>query len=184
MNGKRLDKRQIAGWVAVVLSTAIVCFWAVWGIVENFHEGWHYESWLANLGLMFVQYLSPMLIFMAVTLLSIFWPRLGAGFHGLLALLAAWFLGSSSNPVAFLFVVPLIGLGTGYWYGRPLPRRLAAGLALGLPLLALVIAGTGPALRVARRVDDGVLEARRVPGNGVDLVWAPEGPGWPRVGTD
>ena len=54
---KQLDKRQIVGWIAVGLSTAITCVWAFWGIIENFHEGWYYESWLSNVGLMFVQYL-------------------------------------------------------------------------------------------------------------------------------
>ena len=39
---KDLDKRQIVGWIAVGLSTAITCFWAFWGIAENFHEGWWY----------------------------------------------------------------------------------------------------------------------------------------------
>jgi hypothetical protein len=60
------DKRQIVGWIAVGLSIVITCFWAVWGILETFHEGWYYESLLSNVGLMFVQYLSPMLIFMGV----------------------------------------------------------------------------------------------------------------------
>jgi hypothetical protein len=181
---RRLDKRLVAGWIAVGVSTAVCCFWAVWGILENFHEGWYHDTWLANLGLMFVQYLSPVLIFLAVTLLSIFWPRPGAGLHGLLALLAVWFLGGFSSPVIFVLVVPLLGLGLLYWYGRPRPRKLAAGLAVGLPLLALVVSGTGPALRVSQRVDDGILEARLVRGIGVDLIWAPQGPGWPRAGTD
>ena len=70
---KHLDKRQVAGWIAVGISTAITCFWAFWGIIENFHEGWYYESWLLNIGLMFAQNLSPMLIFMGVTLISISW---------------------------------------------------------------------------------------------------------------
>jgi hypothetical protein len=69
---KQLNKLQIAGWIAVGISTTITCFWAFWAIIENFHEGWYYESWLSNVGLMFVQYLSPMLIFMGVTLISIF----------------------------------------------------------------------------------------------------------------
>jgi hypothetical protein len=181
---RRLDRRQVAGWIAVALSTAITCFWAFWGIAENFHEGWYYESLLSNLGLMLVQYLSPMLLFLAVTLVSIFWPRLGAGLHGFLAILALWFLGAFSNPVTVLFVVPLIGLGLLYWYGRPRPRALAAALAVGLPLLTLALSGIAPAHRVSQRVDDGYLGARLVPGNGVDLIWAPEGPGWPRAGTD
>jgi len=67
---KKNQKLLYIGWVAVGISTTITCFWAFWGIVENFHEGWYYASWISNLGLMFVQYLSPMIIFMGVTLVS------------------------------------------------------------------------------------------------------------------
>ena len=41
---KQLDRRQIAGWISVSLSMVITCFWAFWGIVENFHEGWPREG--------------------------------------------------------------------------------------------------------------------------------------------
>jgi hypothetical protein len=181
---KQLDRRQIVGWIAVGLSTAITCFWAFWGVIENLHEGWYYESWLSNVGLMFVQYLSPMLIFMGATLVSILWPRLGGGLHILLALLAAWFFQAFTNAVAFLLVLPLIGIGALYWFGRPRPRRIAISLVIGLALLTLILSGIGPALRVAQRMDDGNLQVRLVHGNGVDLVWAPDGPGWPRAGAD
>jgi len=181
---KQLNKRQIVGWVAVSLSTVITCFWAFWGIIENFHEGWYFESLLSNLGLMFVQYLSPMLIFLGVTLVSIFWPRVGAGLHGLLAMGVAWFFGALTNTVALFLMVPLIGLGALYWFGRPQPRKLAAALAIGLPLLTLTISGIAPVLRVSQRLDDGNLQARLVHGHGLSLVWAPEGPGWPREGAD
>jgi len=85
---KQLDKRQITGWIAVAFSILITCVWAFCGIIENFHEGWYYESLLSNVGLMFVQYLSPMLIFMGVTLISISWPRFGGLLHAIVALLA------------------------------------------------------------------------------------------------
>ena len=181
---KHLDRRQIVGWMAVGLSTTIACFWAFWGIVENFHEGWYYGSLWTNLGLMLAQYLSPMLLFVAVTLVSIVWPRVGAGLHGIIAILVAWFLRGSSNAIGLFLMVPLIGLGALYGFGRPRPRKAAIFVAVGLPLLILVIAGTGPALRVSQRLDDGDRQARRVQGNGVDLVWAPEGPGWPGTGAD
>jgi hypothetical protein len=181
---RQLDKRQIAGWIAVGLSTVITCFWAYWGIIENFHEGWYYESLLSNVGLMFVQYLSPMLIFMGVTLISIYWPRLGAGLHAIFALLAAWFFGAFTNTVTFFLVLPLIGIGVLYWYGRPQPRKRAASVAIGLPILILIVCGIGPVLRVSQRIDDGNLQARLVHGNGVNLVWAPDGPGWPRAGAN
>jgi hypothetical protein len=181
---RQLDKRQIAGWIAEGFSILITCGWAFWGIVENFHEGWYYESFLSNLGLMFAQYLSPMLIFMGVALISIFWPRSGAGLHGIVAILAAWFFQAFSNPGMFLLIAPLIGLGVLYWFGRLQPRKIAVALVVGLPLLTLLLAGAGPALRVSGRLNDGNLQARRVHGNGVDLIWAPDGLGWPHSGTN
>jgi hypothetical protein len=181
---KHLDKRQIAGWTAVGFSTVITCFWAFWGIIENFHEGWYYESLLSNVGLMFVQYLSPMLIFMVITLISISWPRLGGALHVILALLAAWFFQAFTNTVTFLLIAPLIGIGALYWFGRPQPRKIAVSLAIGLPIMTLFISGIEPVLRVSQRVYDGDLQARLVHGNGVNLIWAPDGPGWPRRGTN
>jgi hypothetical protein len=179
---KNLDMRQVAGWIAVGISTIITCIWAFWGIIENFHEGWYYESWLSNIGLMFFQYLSPMLIFMGVTLVSIYWPRLGGSLHAIIAIFAIWFFQSFSNAATFLLIIPLIGLGALYWFGRPQPRKLAAALVIGLPIMTLIISGIQPVLRVSQRIDDGNLQARLVPGNGVNLIWAPDGPGWPRAG--
>jgi len=181
---EQLDKHQIVGWIAVGLSIVITCFWAFWGIIETFHEGWYYESLLSNLGLMFVQYLSPMLIFMGATLVSITWPRFGGGLHAILALLAAWFFGAFTNTVTLFLMLPLIGIGVLYWFGRPQPRKIAISLAIGLPILTLTIFGIEPVLRVSQRIDDGHLQARLVHGNGVNLMWAPDGPGWPRKGAD
>jgi len=181
---KGTDGRQLAGWLALGLSTLITCFWAFWGIVENFHEGWYFESLLANLGLMVIQYLSPMLIFMAVTLLSVFWHRFGGGLHIVIALIGIWFFQAFSNAATFLIILPLFGLGLLYWFGRLEPRVMAASVSLGFPLLTLIIAGIGPVIRVAQRIDDGNLQTRLVHGNGVNLIWAADGPGWPREGTN
>jgi len=177
------DKKQsIMGWVAVGVSTVITCFWAFWGIIENFHEGWYFESLLSNLGLMFAQYLSPMLVFMVVTLVSIFWPRFGGGLHIFFALLAVWFFNAFSNAAIFLIILPLIGLGLLYWNGCLEPKKLAVSVSMGLPLLMLIIAGVEPVIRVSQRINDGNLNARLVHGNEVDLTWAPDGPGWPHEG--
>ena len=181
---KRTDKRQIAGWIGVSLSTLITCIWALWGILENFHEGWYTETLASNLGLMFIQYLSPLLIFMAVTLVSIFWHRVGGGLHFVFALLAIVLFQAYSNAATFLIILPMIGLGLLYWIGRIEPRRVAVSVVVGLPILTLIIAGIGPAIRVSQRHNDGDLQARIVHGNGVDLIWAPDGPGWPREGTN
>ena len=176
--------RVVIGWIAVGISTLATCFWAFWGIIENFHEGWYFESTWSNLGLMIVQYLSPLLLFMIITAISISWPRLGAALHAVLAIFAAWFFQVLSNPVMILIIAPLIVLGALYWFGRPKPRNVAAGVVIGFPIVVLVISGISPAVRVSERYDDGILQARQVSGNGVTLIWAPEGPGWPSSGTD
>ena len=180
---KQLNKRQITGWIAVAFSIVITCIWSFWGIIENFHEGWYYESLLSNVGLMLVQYLSPMLIFMSVALISISWPRFGGLLHAIVALFAVWFFQAFTNAATFFLITPLIGIGLLYWFGRPQPRKLAISLTIGLPVLVLVLSGIEPVLRVSQRLDDGNYQTRSVRGNGVNLIWAPGGPGWPRSGA-
>jgi hypothetical protein len=176
--------RQVVGWGAVGVSTLLGCFWAFWGILENFHEGWYYPTLPSNLALMVCQYLLPMLLFVAAGLMAVRWPWLGAGLHAVGAGAAAWFFRSTAWPTLLPFVIsPLLLLALGYGWGRPQPRRWAAAVLLGLPLVMLVICGAGPAIRVAGRWDDGDRGIRHLAGNGVDLLWAPAGPGWPAEGV-
>lgn len=179
----RPNRERILGWIAVGLSTIITSVWAFWGIIENFHEGWYYDSLASNLALMFGQYLSVMLVFVAVTLVSIRWPHLGGFLHALIGLLLVFYLRPRYSTALTLITGPLILLGTLYWFGRPQPRKRAYLLIVGFPVLILIACGVGPAYRVAGRVDDGNLQARLVEGNGVKLIWAPDGPGWPRDGV-
>lgn len=51
-------------------------------------------------------------------------------------------------------------------------------LLIGLPLLIFLGASAVMLPIVLTRVDDGNRSARLIEGNGVALVWAPEGPGW------
>jgi hypothetical protein len=180
---QELNMRKIPGWVALVFSTIITCFWALWGILENFHEGWFYDSILRNLGLMFVQYLSPMLIFMSLSLISIHRPRLGSTIHVILGLIILFLFRRPNTAVAFFIITPLVLLALLYWVGRPSPNKYIYSLVIGLPLLTLIICGIEPAIRVAGRIDDGNLGTRLVEGNGINLLWAPEGPAWPREGV-
>jgi hypothetical protein len=176
--------RTPVGWLAVALSALAGAFWAFWGGIENFHEGWYHRSLLANLGLMFVQYLSPMLLFVAGGLLGVRWPRLGGALYAAAALAAAWrFRGAAPAVVYTLIAGPLLLLGILYALGRPRPRRWAGAVVAGVPLLTLVVSAAYPAWRVANRWDDGDRGARHVTGNGVDLVWAPAGPGWADQGV-
>jgi len=84
------------------------------------------------------------------------------------------------TPAAVLFVaLPLAGVGILYWFGRPQPRKWAQRILVVIPLVVLVSVGIEPAFRVAARQDNGNYGARLIDGNGVHLIWAPEGPGWP-----
>ena len=178
------SKRQVAGWLAVALSTLVACLWAFWGITENFHEGWFHDSFLRNVGLMFIQYLSPMIIFLLLTLLAITFPRIGGTAYALVGIALALVLFGWNDRVATqLIILPMLLLGILYWYGRPQPRRWAFWVAVGLPMLTLIICGVEPVVRTAGRVNDNNLEARLVEGNEVRLVWAPDGVGWPRKGV-
>jgi hypothetical protein len=176
--------RKGAGWLAVALSALAGSFWAFWGGIETFHEGWYSPSLLVNLGLTFAQYLSPMLLVVAAGLAGVRWPRPGGLLHAAGALAAAWFFRGAAPVVVYGSVAgPLLLVGFLYALGRPEPRRWAGAVVAGVPLFTLIASAAVPAARVAGRVDDGDRGARRVAGNGVDLVWAPAGPGWPREGV-
>ncbi len=181
---RRLSKAQFVGWFAVALSTLIACIWAFWGIIENFHEGWNQRSFLSNVGLMFLQFLGPMLIFVALTLLSIVYPRVGGILHTVIGFALGLFLfGWDDFAPMVLIIIPLILLGICYWFGHPEPRRLAYKIAVVMPLLTLIVCGIEPVWRISGRVDDGNLGERLVEGNGVRLIWAAEGNGWSRDGV-
>jgi TRAP-type C4-dicarboxylate transport system permease small subunit len=176
--------RRVLGWAAVGLSTLLACLWAFWGSIENFHEGWYHRSLGANLAMMVAQYMLPMLLFTGAAAVAIRWPAAGAALHVAAALWAAWFFRGAAPLVVYPFVAgPPALLAVAYGLGRPEPRRRAMAVVVGLPLATFLAAGAWPAWRVAGRVDDGDRSARRVSGNGVDLVWAPAGPGWPADGV-
>jgi hypothetical protein len=158
----------------------LACFWAFWGIIENFHEGWWGPSLWHNLGMM-LMYLSPLTAFVTVALVSVRWPRVGGALHLAASLFAFWFF--SGGAAHQLIAIPMALLGVGYWIGRPQPRKWAYATIVTLPLVVLVACGAEPAWRVAHRLDDGNREARPVRGNGVKLLWAPAGPGWPTDGV-
>ncbi len=182
-----MSRRTIAGWIAIGLGTLVTCLWAFWGIIENFHEGWYYRSLPKNLGLMLIQYMSPMLISMAVALIAIRWSRLGGSLYAFFGLLFSLLIFRTRSNLTlgvviswFPVTVGLVLIGTLFWLGRPRRRQLAYAVVVGLPFLVVLIAGLGPAIRVAGRFDDGNRNARLIESNGVRLIWAPAGPGWER----
>lgn len=177
--------RQIAGWTAILISTGFASLWAFWGSNENFHEGWYHQSLWQNIGLMFVQYLSPMLIVMLISAVALCWPRLALPIMGAPAIATAWYFGKFriSSAAVLLIAVPLVLLGVLYYFGRPQPRQWAWRCLVALPLITCVACGAYPGWFAMHRFDDGNYGIRMIKGNGITLVWAPEGPGWPASGA-
>lgn len=182
-NGIVAKRRVAIGWITVAGSILITSFWAFWGGNENFHEGWYHDSLAKNLFMMFIQYMSWMLIFMAAALVGVRWPRVGCILHIAAAVVLIWFLWDIHPSTLAKFYVPLFLLAIGFAVGTPQPRGRAYALIIAIPLTIFVGLGVEPAIRVAGRVDDMDRGPRRIAGNGVDLIWAPRGPGWPDPGT-
>ena len=180
----RFNRPGIIGWIAIGLSTAISSFWAFWGIIENFHEGWYLPSLTGNISLMFAQYLSPMLAFMTLSVIAIHRPKVGALMYAALAVFACWFFRGGNPVTIFLIASMLLVLGILNWFNVFKNKLIAVSIAVGLPLLTLAIAGISPVVRVSQRIPNVDHAAQSIVGNGVSLIWAPAGPGWPDSGED
>jgi hypothetical protein len=178
--------RQLLGWTAVIAVTALASFWAFWGSIEAFHEGWYAPTLAARLAWALV-YLAPALTLALLGVTAIRWPIVGAGLFaalGVVMIVLTWFGAARFHyTVTLMFTLAPLVLGLLYAAGRPRPRRLASVCAAGVPLLVMVVSGSGPAYRVSVRIDDGDRGERIVVGNGVTLVWAPAGPAWERRGN-
>lgn len=170
--------RVVLGWTAVSISTLTAGFWAFWGSIENFHEGWYFTSLTKDVELMLVQYLSPMLLVLLLSVVALQWPRVALLIFASLAVAAAVFFHGSRVAVE-LISIPLLALGGLYFLGDPRPPRWARRCVIGLPILTAIVSGAYPGWRAVHRLDDGNYGVRLVEGNGARLLWAPQGPGWP-----
>ena len=177
---------NIIGWSAVALATVAATFWAFWGVIEAFHEGWcKPQLWMRLLQLL--AYLAPATVICGLAFVGIRWPHLGAALFSLvgvvIALLVVIDRATFSLDILILITAIPVILGVMFLFGRPRPKRAAYLVSLGLPLLTLVLCGIEPVARVSTRHDDGNRGSRLVEGKGVRLLWAPDGPGWSRNGN-
>jgi hypothetical protein len=180
-----MKKAAILGWIAVCTSTTYATVWAFWGAYESFHEGWYFQSLASNLVLTF-KYFALMLIFVVLSVISIRLPRVGGSLYQLFGLGFCIWIYMTREVLSFSVVLgflpmtlPPLLFGILFWKGRPVPAKLAYKISLLVPLAVAIGSGIEPVVRIAGRIDDGNRGQRIVQGNGVRLVWAPEGPGWP-----
>ena len=176
--------RNLIGWCAVAFGVITTAFWTYWGINEAFHEGWWHSTLSQNL-LWTLAYLVPGLALMSVSLLALRFPLAGAVCW--LALLAyavhrfGWLRHGFRLDLVILCSLFLAAAAL-FCFGQPEPRKWAYRVTWIIPLFIILAWGVEPAWRVPRRYDDGKRSARLIEGNGVRLIWAPSGPGWPDHG--
>lgn len=174
--------QNIFGWIGVAVIVIAAGFWAYWGINENFHEGWYMPSLWENLLMMFGQYLLLPIVFTGLGVVSIRWHRVGAVLNLAIGLFSIWFF-HGATLVVHLTIFGFFALIAFFVaVGNPTPKRVAYGLVVGIPLLIMVGFAVEPIIRINGRPNDGDFGARRVEGNGVTLIWAPRGPGYPERG--
>jgi hypothetical protein len=186
---------RLPGIIAGTVVTLVTTFWAFWGTGEMYHEGW-WGAWYNPL-----IYLIPATLFLTLTLVALKWPRVGGWLTLAIGtcftlfflnpkiedgqLTINWPIFVVSSPVVIVGVLFLIeGRNRGRRQVEEEPpqrwwrRNLAHILVTAPPLLAFVIMSASSLPIVLTRIDDGDRSARLIEGNGVSLVWAPEGPGW------
>ena len=123
-------------------------------------------------------------------LISFRWPLAGGILIVAVGIFALFMFGGGVALIGLL--VLLIGLAfiaDGFFKRRSIPqevneftpwwrRHLRLLLAIGLPVLVFVSVSVNMLPIVSSRQDDGIRDARLIEGQGVSLIWAPEGPGW------
>ena len=118
---------------------------------------------------------------MFLSLISVRWPWVGFSLFIGVALFSLWFFHASRATIQMI-VAPAVLTGFGFALGRPAPKTWAYRHITFVPIVTVIVVGVGPAWRVAMRVDDGERGLRHLNENGADLIWAPQGPGWPTQG--
>ncbi|MBI9048037.1 MAG: hypothetical protein JEZ00_01340 [Anaerolineaceae bacterium] len=177
-------RKNILGWIAVGISLLIALLWTIWGMLENFHEGWYASSIWQNLFLMLIQYIPFSLAFILMPLIAMRWRRMGLIIYIGLGIFCAFFFAGASFFVTYLMLaIPLTGLGLLFFFGNAQPRRLAVFLLTVLPISLMIIIAIPNIIRIQARLNDGDFSTRLVDCQGQPLYWAGRGPGFPEQGV-
>jgi len=186
LNNKIITRRQlICGWIAVAIIAVIASLWAYWGGIENFYEGWYSKNIWENLLMMLIQYWMFAIVFMVIGFVGIRFPKVSLFLNIALGIGAAiFFAGASFSVLWVMIIIPLVAIGLLFFFGVAKPKKLAYMLVVGIPVLILAVTSIFGMVRIGARLDDEDYGARMVEGNeGICLIWAPKGPGWPESGV-
>lgn len=186
------------GWIAKSLVIVITSFWFYWSIAEMYHEGWWGPFYIRLI------YLIPGVMFLALTLVAIKWPKIGGWLIIIIGGAFTFFfmdisivdgkLSIGRDFAGLMITGPLVFLGILFLFeGRNHKHRIENGwtthsiwwrrnfwfITALLPQILITIGLSTYYLPfVLTRENDGDFGARLIEGNDITLIWAPEGPGW------
>ncbi len=192
-----INKHRIPGWIAILLLTTITSFWVFWSFGELYYEAWGLPLHMV------VRYLYPAAICLAFTAICLLWPRIGGAIMVVIGVVfAVWWMSlqirrGATAPAGLMLTFFLSGglaiIGILFWidayFKRKYPpdqatprnwfrRNAKAIIATAIPIGIALGTTIGNAPILFTRQDDGIRTERLIEGNGVRLIWAPEGPGW------
>jgi hypothetical protein len=170
--------KTIIGWITASISFLILVLWTYWGINEAFHEGWFHTSFLKNLGLTFIQYLSIPIIFLVISLIALYYKRIGTVFYIILGIFSFFFFGSLAGSL--LIFIPLILFALGYYFGEFKFKKIISYSFIGIFFIIILLFGIPQFIRVENRFNDNDFGERVVN----NLTWAGQGDGFPLNGTN
>ncbi len=174
--------KLILSYSTLAISFIITEFWAYWGINEAFHEGWYHTSFLQNLALTFIQYLSIPLIFLTITIIALNYKKIGFALFIALGIFTMFFF--DSNAGRFLIFIPILLFSFGFYFGEFKHKKIITFSFVVIFLLIILSFGTPQLIKVENRFNDYNFGVRTIEGNNINLVWAPQGVGFPLNGTD
>lgn len=132
----------------------------------------------------FFQYLIFTLVFITLALVILKWKKAGLILHFIAAAFCIWFFsGANFSVLGLLVVIPVLLLGLMYYFGEPAPRKWAYPAIIAIPLVIVLGISIPEGIKISQRINNSNYDAAVVEGNGVTLMWAPRGPGWPDEGV-
>ncbi|MBL7852019.1 MAG: hypothetical protein JNN04_14045, partial [Cyclobacteriaceae bacterium] len=170
--------RKILGWLFLAILTSLISFWAFWGIVESFYEGWYFTSFIDNCWLTVSRYLLPVWILLIPGTISIHYKKIGTIIFIVLGITIAYYFSQ------WFFFIPLFAIAGLGWASELPSKKISLLMVLGLPIVTLIVSGAQPAYRVATRYNANISEPFTTLVNKQKLNWAPPGPGWPSAATN
>lgn len=186
--------KKLPGWIGTGLITFLNGIWLYWGLGEAFYEGWGVPEtpWFLFLSIGAAAILFSLLtirfpiigggiLMIAGAAFAVWWliPGLKNGFYSLSVFFERLLLSGGFTLGGLLFILdakfnPPHERHKGHW----VIRNLRLLISIGIPILVVLVVAAYNLPIVLTRVDDGIRSARLIECHGVDLIWAPQGPGW------